>query len=64
MVNDQQKLQDAWLSLEVDESSLFNPMDFIIEGQDKDRLLERIAWLMMRPEYFSFACKYILNIRF
>jgi hypothetical protein len=62
MVNDQQKLQDAWLSLEVDESSLFNPMDFIIEGQDKDRLLERIAWLMMRPEYFSFACKYILNI--
>ena len=29
---------------------------------DKDKLLERIAWLMMRPEYFSFACKYILNI--
>ena len=62
MVNDQQKLQDAWLGIEVDESSLFNPMDFIMEGADKDQLIERIAWLMMRPEYFSFACKYVLNI--
>ena len=62
MVNNQQKLQDAWLGIEVDESSLFNPMDFIMEGADKDQLIERIAWLMMRPEYFSFASKYILNI--
>ena len=62
MKNFNRQLEDAWLGIDVDESSLFNPMDFIIEGQDKDRLLERIAWLMMRPEYFSFACKYILNI--
>ena len=62
MVNNQQKLKDAWLGIEVDESSLFNPMDFIMEGADKDQLIERIAWLMMRPEYFSFASKYILNI--
>lgn len=62
MVNDQQKLKDAWLGIEVDENSIFNPMDFIMEGADKDQLLERIAWLMMRPEYFSFASKYILNI--
>ena len=56
------QLEDAWLGIDVDESSLFNPMDFIMEGSDKDQLLERIAWLMMRPEYFSFACKYIFNI--
>ena len=62
MVNNQQKLQDAWLGIEVDENSLFNPMDFIMEGADKDQLIERIAWLMMRPEYFSFASKYVLNI--
>ena len=62
MVDDKQKLKDAWLGIEVDESSLFNPMDFITEGADKDQLIERIAWLMMRPEYFSFACKYVLNI--
>ena len=62
MIDQQQKLNDAWLGIEVDESSLFNPMDFIFDDEDKDKLLERIAWLMMRPEYFSFACKYILNI--
>jgi len=62
MIDDVSKLEDAWLGIEVDESKLFNPMDFVIEGADKDQLLERIAWLMMRPEYFSFVCKYVLNI--
>ena len=58
----EQILNDAWLGISVDESSLFNPMDFVMEGADKDDLLERVAWLMMRPEYFSFVCKYVLNI--
>ncbi len=58
----EQILDDAWLGISVDESSLFNPMDFVMDGADKDDLLERIAWLMMRPEYFSFVCKYVLNI--
>ena len=47
---------------DVDESKLFNPMDFVMQDSDNEKLLERIAWLMMRPEYFSFACKYIFNI--
>tara|TARA_Y100000296_G_scaffold21208_1_gene25112 strand:+ start:6821 stop:8800 length:1980 start_codon:yes stop_codon:yes gene_type:complete len=55
-------LQDAWLGIDVNEQDLFNPMDFVFSDPDKDKLLERIAWLMMRPEYFSFVCKYILNI--
>ena len=55
MIDQQQKLNDAWLGIEVDESKLFNPMDFVFDDEDKDKLLERIAWLMMRPEYFSFA---------
>tara|TARA_R110000796_G_scaffold79719_2_gene176905 strand:+ start:130 stop:2112 length:1983 start_codon:yes stop_codon:yes gene_type:complete len=62
MISDLQKLEDAWLGIEVDESTLFNPMDFICECDDKEQLLERVAWLMMQPQYFSFACKYILNI--
>ena len=61
-MNNQQILDDAWLGISVDEDKLFNPMDFVIDSSDNDDLLERIAWLMMRPEYFSFACKYILNI--
>jgi len=63
MINDSSKIKDAWLGIEVDESKLFNPMDFVVGGADRDDLLERIAWLMVRPEYFSFACKYILNIQ-
>ena len=62
MIDHQQKINDAWLGIEVDESKLFNPMDFVFDEEDNDRLLEKIAWLLMRPEYFSFACKYILNI--
>ena len=62
MINNASKIEDAWLGIEVDESELFNPMDFIVSGANRDDLLERIAWLMVRPEYFSFVCKYILNI--
>lgn len=61
-MNNQQILDDAWLGIDIDESSLFNPMDFVVDSADKDQLIERIAWLMMRPEYFSFVCKYVLNI--
>jgi hypothetical protein len=51
------QLEDAWLGIDVDESTLFNPMDFLMQDSDNEKLVERIAWLMMRPEYFSFACK-------
>ena len=61
MIDNKQKLDDAWLGINVDEKELFNPMNFVFQD-DKDKLLERIAWLMMRPEYFSFACKHLLNI--
>ena len=56
------RLDDAWLGIDIDESGLFNPMDFVMQDSDNEKLLERVAWLMMRPEYFSFACKFILNI--
>jgi hypothetical protein len=63
MINQNQRLDDAWLDIEVDESSLFNPMDFVMQDDDNEDLLKRLAWLLMRPEYFSFAAKYILNIQ-
>lgn len=62
MIRNEQKIEDAWLNIEVDESKLFNPINFVIKDSDNDKLIERIAWLMMQPEYFSFASKYILNI--
>ena len=63
MITDIQRIEDAWLGIEVEESSLFNPMEFVMEAGENDELMLRLAWLMMRPEYFSFACKYILNIQ-
>ena len=62
MVDYSRQLEDAWLGIDVDESTLFNPMDFVMQDSDNDMLLKRLSWLMMKPEYFSFVCKYVLNI--
>ena len=55
-------IEDAWLGVDLKEEDLFNPMDFLFYDEDPEKMLERTAWLMMRPEYFSFVCKYVLNI--
>lgn len=62
MIDQNRILEDAWLNIDVDETSLFDPMEFVMQDADNEQLLERLAWLMMQPQYFSFACKYILNI--
>jgi hypothetical protein len=61
MKNFEKQLNDAWLGIDVNESTLFNPMDFVM-GDDNEELIKRLSWLMMRPEYFSFVCKHVLNI--
>ena len=60
----EKKLKDAWLNLEVDDNQLFNPLEYIYDmcGEDKTQIMQNLAWLMTRPEYFSFVCKYIFNI--
>ena len=63
MITDVQKLEDAWLGIEVDEKDLFDPMTFVSQADDHDELVARLAWLMQMPEYFSFSCKYIFNIQ-
>jgi hypothetical protein len=64
MKNIEQSLKDAWLGVDLNEADLFNPMDYIYDmaGDDKTKIPEVLAWLMTRPEYFSFVCKYIFNI--
>ena len=54
-------IDDAWLSIDVDEDHLFNPMS-ILKTSDEDFHL-KLSYLMTRPEYFSFICKHILNIQ-
>lgn len=58
----QKKLNDAWLNIDVDETQIFNPMEFIFKDNDNEKIIEKLTWLMMQPEYFAFTCKYILNI--
>ena len=56
-------LSDAWLNIDVNEEELFNPMNFIFSGDsENEKVIEKLSWIMMRPEYFSFTCKYILNV--
>ena len=52
MIDQNRILEDAWLNIDVDETSLFDPMEFVMQDADNEQLLERLAWLMMQPQYF------------
>lgn len=54
-------IDEAWLGISVDDTSLFNPMSILDPNEDDYHL--RLTWLMTRPEYFSFLCKQIFNIQ-
>ena len=54
-------IEDAWLNLDgVDTKNIINPMELINFNGDDGHY--RLTWLMTRPEYFSFICKYIFNV--
>jgi hypothetical protein len=54
------KIEEAWLGLDEIETDLFNPMSMIKPSDDDFHL--RLAYLMTRPEYLSFATSQILGI--
>lgn len=54
-------IDDAWLNIDIDYDQLFNPMELLHKKRGDDYYM-RLAFLMSRPEYFSFLCKYIFNI--
>ncbi len=54
-------IEDAWLKLDgVDTKNIINPMELINFNGDDGHY--RLTWLMTRPEYFSFICKYVFNV--
>ena len=61
MTKELRKIDDAWLGLDIDDTDIFNPTS-ILKVSDEDYHL-RLSYLMMRPEYFSFLCKHILNVQ-
>jgi hypothetical protein len=54
-------INEAWLGLEDIGDNIFNPMS-VLKSMDGDYHL-RLSYLMIKPEYFSFLCKHILNIQ-
>ena len=60
-MSDSTALQDAWLDIDVDEDSLFNPLS-VLSSEDMDDFQLRLAWFLSNPEYFTFIVKNIFNI--
>ena len=60
-MDNQVKIEDAWLNIDIDEKNLFNPLS-ILSSEDPDEFQIHLAWLMSNPEYFSFIVKNIFNI--
>ena len=58
LANHENIIQDAWLNIETDESKLINPFSV----QTEHEFPVKLTWLLSNPEYFSFICKYILNV--
>ena len=54
-------LDDAWLSLNVEEESIYNPLEVIPMAFDEDPHIF-LTWVLSNPYYLSAFCKEILNI--
>lgn len=57
----QRLLEDAYLGVHIDPTTIFNPLRTIPEEFAETPYLY-IQWLMSRPEYFQFIVKEIMNI--
>ena len=55
------QIDEAWLKIDVDEKTLFNPTSILNSSDEEFHL--KLTWLMTRPEYFSFLVKQIFNIQ-
>ena len=60
-MNKLKKIDEAWLKIDVDEKTLFDPTSILNSSEDDFHL--KLTWLMTRPEYFSFLVKQIFNIQ-
>ena len=59
-MNNLKNIDEAWLNLDIEDKSLFNPFKIVNFNDDDFHL--KMLWLMTRPEYFSFLCKHVFNI--
>jgi len=62
MANFDKEIDTSWLGIDIPDDQLFNPMDFIFQDTEHEKIIERLTVVMSDPDYFSFTCKYILNV--
>lgn len=55
-------LNDAWLGMKFKENQLFNPL-YIIPKEFENEPHIYTTYLMTQPDYFSFLCSEILNVK-
>lgn len=60
-MNKLKTIDEAWLGIDVQDHDVFNPL-CILDSSKPDYHL-KLAWIMTRPEYFSFLVKHIFNIQ-
>ncbi len=56
----QKALADAWMNIKVDESKLYQPLEWPKELDEQP--YRYVTWVLSQPEYFSFICKEIMNV--
>jgi hypothetical protein len=58
----QEIIRDAWLNIHFNEKTLYNPLErFPADFENNPHMY--ILWLIQQPEYFSFLCSEIMNVR-
>jgi len=57
------ELNNAWLTKYIKPEDIpnFNPLSILCEDSD-DNFQNKLTWLLVQPEYFSFLCKHVFNV--
>lgn len=59
-----ERLADAWLNIPYSRDQLCNPFEYLLQydKENPEDFHNRFAYLLSRPEYLCFMCRYLMNI--
>lgn len=62
MIHEYKDINPDWLGVDIPDEEVFNPLDYVFRDNNLEEAQRRLCVLMMNPDYFSFVCKFILNV--